>query len=212
MQHCFTYWCTIMGEYGKGCAARTVYNLHGCVCKTFDHHRLRLKDRSILNMRCQYCLRVLFLASFRASNYLVVLYIFQLKGDCDDIAENVALALSIITLFVLCEPRDQVSVNSLTLGYNSTKYRDIMGELSMTITLENTSGIFILSGHYSTREYDKCNLLIKLHCSVANKVCFIYQVHYRNTDRQGSFYVDAVSISVIHALHSRLQLISSFYW
>ena len=45
-----------------------------------------------------------------------------------DIAEQMALALSIVILFVLCEPRDEVSVNSITKGgYQSNKYRDIMG-------------------------------------------------------------------------------------
>ena len=52
----------------------------------------------------------------------------QILGECQDVAENVALALSIITLFVLCEPRDQVTIHSIMDGgYSSSKYRDIMG-------------------------------------------------------------------------------------
>ena len=53
---------------------------------------------------------------------------FQILGECQDVAENFALALSIITLFVLCEPRDQVTIHSIMDGgYSSQKYRDIMG-------------------------------------------------------------------------------------
>ncbi len=58
---------------------------------------------------------------------------FQILGECQDIAENVALALSIITLFVLCEPRDQVTIHSMEGGYTSSKYRDIMGECHLIV-------------------------------------------------------------------------------
>ena len=49
---------------------------------------------------------------------------FQINGDCSEVAENVALALSILTLFVLCEPRDEVTVVSSTSrqGYSNPKY------------------------------------------------------------------------------------------
>ncbi len=53
----------------------------------------------------------------------------QIRGDCEEVAENLALALSVIVLFVLCEPREEVSVTSIKEGgYQSNKYRDIMGK------------------------------------------------------------------------------------
>ncbi len=41
----------------------------------------------------------------------------KLRGDTDDIPENVALAFSVLMLFMLCEPRDGVTVRSLREGY-----------------------------------------------------------------------------------------------
>ncbi len=45
-------------------------------------------------------------------------------------AENLALALSVITLFVLCEPRNKVTITSLTdtKGYKSSSYKPTRGE------------------------------------------------------------------------------------
>ncbi len=46
-----------------------------------------------------------------------------------EVAENVALALSVVTLFVLCEPRDKVTLNCLRpQGYRDDTYREMSGQ------------------------------------------------------------------------------------
>ena len=61
------------------------------------------------------------------------LFINQLLEGCEDVAENIVLALSIVTLFILCEPRNKITITSMEdpSGYRSDKYTPIPGTYSV---------------------------------------------------------------------------------
>ena len=78
----------------------------------------------------------MFLKSTNSSgNHFIIssLFINQLLEGCEDVAENIALALSIITLFILCEPRNKIMITSMEdpSGYRSDKYTPILGMYSV---------------------------------------------------------------------------------
>ena len=47
--------------------------------------------------------------------------IIKIRGETEDVAENLALAFSVLMLFMLCEPRDKVTVHSMKKGYGQGK-------------------------------------------------------------------------------------------
>ncbi len=43
----------------------------------------------------------------------------KIRGDAEDVPENLCLAFSVLMLFMLCEPRDKVTIHSLRKGYTA---------------------------------------------------------------------------------------------
>ncbi len=67
---------------------------------------------------------------------LIFMFLLQVEPNSGAVAENVALALSVVTLFVLCEPRHNVTLTSVQQrgGYASPQYKPLRGNTASVVT------------------------------------------------------------------------------